>query len=73
MTLHQLLQDYIAADKKRIENNGSWGPQWEIHNHLNDLGYYIDDSNGSLRLEKRKGYWGKIQRWIEEGADLLLL
>jgi len=61
MTPQQLLQDYVDADKNRIARNGSWGPQWDIHNKLNDLGYYIDRTSGVFRLEKRKGYWGKIR------------
>jgi hypothetical protein len=74
MTLHQLLQDYIAADKKRIETNGSWGPQWGIHNKLNDLGYYIERcEEDDIHLEKRKGYWGNGKRWdgdrITEGYE----
>jgi hypothetical protein len=65
----ELLQAYIAADKVRRENNGQWGPQWEISKRLNDLGYYVyyhhtDECNYSqYHLEKRQGYWGNGKKW----------
>lgn len=65
--VQELLNAYIAVDKVRRETNGNWSPQWEIHNKLNDLGFYIErDVSGEsprFRIEKRQGYWGNSKRW----------
>lgn len=69
MEQEQLLQDYIAADGKRRETNGTWGHQWEINNKLNELGYYVyyhyknTGDYSQYYLEKRQGYWGSRKRW----------
>ena len=77
MTHQELLDAYIAADKARRANNGSWRTQCEISNKLNDLGYYVyyhyknADDYSQYRLEKREGYWSNGKKWsgdvIKEG------